>query len=409
MVDRNTLDFADEGRFLEARLRAWTDRAVSGASGAEVARTVARAHPRTARPLWLPELPRRAAWLGIAAALLVLTLAALVLGSGGGHGLLATRSSSPSATLRAHAPGAERPLLVVESGQIVTVYVDAGTTRHVGAGTSARLSPDGARISFVSPEGLGVMATNGARRSILTTDPCQLGPWSPDSSMVLAACGSSATPPFELFNLLDGSVRPLGGFTAFKDYGSGSWSPDGSEIALPGVGRDLLIVRTTAGEQTFTLPLGPLAWLPRWAPDGSAIAFASGGIYVIQQDNTRKRLLVAGVTPCELRWSPDSRSLAFTTPSSGCPAGGNSSPDARIVDLASGTIRSITSPVAGQAVRDLAWSSDGQRLALEVGPGRDCASGSSDSVWVVNADGSNPREVVDAVDCSWPDLGGPDW
>jgi dipeptidyl aminopeptidase/acylaminoacyl peptidase len=137
------------------------------------------------------------------------------------------------------------------------------------------------------------------------------------------------------------------------------------------------------------------------------IAYASGAIHVIRPDGTGDRVLVERVTPCELRWSPDARSLAFTAPSGGCPTGSESS-EARIVDL-DGTVRTIASPIPGQQVLDLAWSSDGRRLALVVGPRRECSSDTSQSLWVVDADGANPRKVVDRVDCEWPDQGGPDW
>jgi hypothetical protein len=410
MTDRGSLDLADEGRFLADRLLAWTEQAVSGTPGSAVARAIAATHPRSSRPRWLPDVTLRPAWLTMVAAfLLAAALAVVALAPFGGRPLV--HLTLPTAT---PGLGSGRPLLVIESGQIVAVSVDTGETRHFGAGSYARWSPDGSRISFVGPDGMGVMASDGSRRRTLSTDTnCQLGPWSPDSLTVLAACGPDGSEPrFQLFGATDDTVRPLGSLSAYKDSGSGSWSPDGSQIALP-IGANSLGVATGSGSTTQTRYIVNCCspWLVRWSPDGASIAYAAGGIYLVDSDGANKRRLVPGVLPCELRWAPDSLSLAFVAPTPECsyeqPAGTG---DARVVDVDRGTMRSIPSPLAGQQVLDLAWSPDGRRLAIVVGTSLRCGSDPGyGSVWVVNADGSNPRQVVDAIDCEWPDLGGPDW
>ena len=394
MTDRGALDFADEGRFLERRLRGWTDQAVSNTPGAAVARNVAGSFPRTARLGWLAMPSRRLVWLGLAAAVLLATAAATILLAPFGHRPI----------------GSTRPLVVVSAGQIVAVDVATGTSRQIGPGGAPRLSPDGSMVSFLSTEGLGVMAVDGTgRRFLAQSTDCQLGPWSRDGLAVLTACRQeSGAAPILVFRVDSFDVRPLGRLATYKDFGLGSWSPEGTRIVLP-IGGNSLVVATGTGPATQmkTIVEAGRPWLPRWSPDGSWIAYAAGAIHVVQPDGTGDRVLVERANPCELAWSPDSRALAFTAPYGGCPVG-SAQDDARIVGL-DGTAHTIASPVAGQEIVDLAWSSDG-RLALVVGPSLQCSPDESHrSVWLVDADGSNPRKVVDSVDCEWPDLGGPDW
>jgi WD40-like Beta Propeller Repeat len=406
MADQRSLEFVEEGRFLEARLRAHADRAVSGRPGLATARAVAAAHPRARRPSWLPAswLPasaRHAPVLGFAAAVVLLVLLALA-------AVAVVPGLRPTTPLL----GALRPLLVVEGDRVLKVSVDSGSTVDLGAGTVARWSPDGSRIAIVGTDGLTVIEGNRLTRRVLTAEACQLGPWSPDSRTLLAACGAAtATPGFELFHVDDGSIQALGSLKAYKDFGSGTWSPDGSRLAIPANGNSIAMIGSAPGARPeFLLRRAP--WLVRWSPDGALIAYVDGsGINLMSPDGTNDRVLVRGVSPCELRWSPDGRSLAFSAPSEGCPADQSAGiRDARVVDVATGAQRPLASPVAGQQILDLAWSADGQRIAIVVGPGLQCGVDPSPrSLWIVNRDGSGARQLLTAVDCAWPDLGGPDW
>jgi dipeptidyl aminopeptidase/acylaminoacyl peptidase len=406
MADQRSLEFVEEGRFLDARLRAYAEQAVSGRPGLATARAIAAANPRPRRRFWLPSLwlpasTRRAPVLGFAAAvtlLILLALAAVALVPG-------LRPTTPF--LRP-----VRPLLVIQGSRVLEVSVDDGSTTDVGAGTAARWSPDGSRIAVLGAGGVSVLDRSGAGRRVLSVDPCQLGPWSPDGRTLLAACGAgNASPIFELLHVDDGTVQALGGLKPYKDFGGGSWSPDGSRLAIPVNGHDIAVIGSAPGAQPeFIHRGGP--WLVRWSPDGALIAYVDGsGINVMSPDGTNDRVLVGGASPCELRWSPDGRSVAFTAPSGGCPAGGSAGiRDARVVDVATGAQQSIASPVAGQQVVDLAWSADAQRLAIVVGPVLQCgADPAPRSLWIVNRDGSGARQVVASVDCEWPDAGGPDW
>jgi hypothetical protein len=403
MTDRGSLEFADEARFLEARLRGWADQAVSKTPGAAVVAGLVRAYPRSSRPRWLPEIPRRAVWLGLAAALLLAAVATIVVAPMGHRPLV--NNVQPSA------PPSERPLLVIAHGRALVVDVGLAQSTELLTGPAAHLSPDGSMVSFIATEGVGVMAADGTgRRTLADTRTCHLGPWSPDGQRVLTGClvGDLEPAEFMVRDVAPGRpALPLEGLREFKDFGFGSWSPDGSRLVLPVEGTSLVVTSSGEASDSRRIVDSGAPWLPRWSPDGGLIAYAARAIHVIRPDGTGDRVLVKAVTPCEMRWSPDSRSLAFTAPSGGCPAGSASS-DARIVDL-DGAVRTIASPVPGHEVIDLAWSSDGSRLALVVGPSLHCSSDTDYSLWVVNADASNPRKVVDSVDCVWPEQGGPDW
>jgi Tol biopolymer transport system component len=71
----------------------------------------------------------------------------------------------------------------------------------------------------------------------------------------------------------------------------------------------------TAPRRVEGVPRGGVAEA-QWSPDGSLIAFRSGGaLYVIRPDGTGSRRIASGYVH-GVSWSPESRSLAFVGPAS---------------------------------------------------------------------------------------------
>ncbi|MGH3083032.1 MAG: LpqB family beta-propeller domain-containing protein [Gaiellaceae bacterium] len=118
--------------------------------------------------------------------------------------------------------------------------------------------------------------------------------------------------------------------------------------------------------------LGP-GVTPAWSPDGSQIAFLSGGgVSVMNADGGGRRVLHASADDRRPVWSPDGTRLAFV---SGQPAA------LLVVDVAGGEARTTATTVLADSPP--AWSPDGTRLAYIEGASSDLA--------VVGADGSGNR------------------
>ena len=128
----------------------------------------------------------------------------------------------------------------------------------------------------------------------------------------------------------------------------------------------------------------------RWSPDDRWIAFyrvevgCGGpiGMWVVRADGTRLRRLGNGGRPSPPTWSPDGRLVAF--------AGGSGivamEPQGRGLD------QLTTGPDFAPA-----WSPDGKLIVFRSGTAPDAG------LWVMNADGSGQRSLVDRLyDLSFP-------
>jgi dipeptidyl aminopeptidase/acylaminoacyl peptidase len=213
-------------------------------------------------------------------------------------------------------------------------------------------APDGQRLLYAGKGGLWSTDVNGAESPILIrgADPGEIGDaeWSPDGSLVAVA------PTFDAYVWIvsahDGafvaqaqgiphgelSWSPLGNqivvgqgavdghrpvwlispddsageeLTAagrtFEGYGSPSWSPDGTSLALldnDGVDNGIVIVRP--GDSSWhRIPLPPVeapfggrldVWGLRWSPDGQQLLVASGcSVHTMPADGSGRAILVS--------------------------------------------------------------------------------------------------------------------
>ena len=163
-------------------------------------------------------------------------------------------------------------------------------------------------------------------------------------------------------------------------------------------GTESIYLATADGVVTMRLTTGAR---PAWSPDGQRIAFQrDGSVYVINVDGSGDVRLRLGKSPA---WSPDGTRLAFT-----------SSDGIAVMNVDGSAVRTLvrhdlrddTDAPSDQGVDKPAWSPDGSRIAFEhLGDGDMMPA----QVFVMGADGSNPRTVTSSPDRRWYAESDPSW
>ncbi len=212
--------------------------------------------------------------------------------------------------------------------------------------------------------------------------------WSPDGRL-LAFSGRAWRGLHETgLYLLDTTTRELRQLISGPVDYLPSWSADGAELAFVTRERGQYSLyaadSATGALRRLTSKANQIAF-PTWSPDGSALAYvvvfgADDGLYVVSADGSREVRLTEWIafTPA---WSPDSREIVFTAPNSG-----NS--EVYVIDVATGAMRNVSRNPAYDS--DPVWSPDGTRIAFY--SLREC---NEISLYVVDADGSNQRRLLD--------------
>lgn len=204
--------------------------------------------------------------------------------------------------------------------------------------------------------GVWMTRTAGGKASGTSTEPIQ-------TRRLTLRAGNNAEP----------ALSPDGAMVAFSADTTGAF-----EIYVAGVtlgSREIALTRD--GGQNIE---------PAWSPDGRWIAFhsrARGGIWLVPATGGSPTQIVdLGSAP---DWSPDSEWIVFTS-SQGAMA---TQSHLRVVRRDGSGLRDLTrvgTPLGGQ--RQPRWSRSGRFVAFTVSNG-----GSSNRVWVVEAEGGTPREL----------------
>jgi len=271
---------------------------------------------------------------------------------------------------------------------------------------------------------------------------------SPDGSRLAYAITRNdvgARPSTEVWirELKSGATTRLGNGGAAS---SPRWSPDGTQIAFTGrVGDSSGVAVAKAdgtGARLLVVTAGTNAVLPRtgerltWSPDGKQIAYtstapgpeadANGDPMVITRyaykptasegltrfnDNRRTHIYIVDVTTRKSRqltsgsrdehsvdWSPNGKEIVFASNPEQDPDRVFHQ-DLFAVDVASGKTRTLAHMNA--VATHPQWSPDGSMVAFlgTVRPFQSSETNMENShVWVVNADGSNRRDIGAAVD-----------
>jgi Tol biopolymer transport system component len=181
-------------------------------------------------------------------------------------------------------------------------------------------------------------------------------------------------------------------------YQEASWSPDGSQLLLSRLEihnnyRSLIAKIKADGSGYTTLTEGPGDMWTTWSPDGLQIAYASQkegnrDIYVMSADGSQPlRLTSDPAEDTHPDWSPDGSEILFVSKRDEVPH--------LYVMNADGSGQTKISRSTGEKWNPR-WSPDGTRIvyygAIEQG---------KDSVYVMNADGSDLRTLGAGIWPSW--------
>jgi hypothetical protein len=272
-------------------------------------------------------------------------------------------------------------------------------------GGAPSVSPDGSKIAFLSDRGgatdLYVIATDGTGETRLTQTPEAEGQpdWSADGKEIryTVFAGDSS----RIFSVQpDGKNQRLIGTVPGRAL---RLSPDGRRIlywigtwtAMRLFASDL----DGGGARQLTDGSG-VVWGARWSSDGKRIAFADKDakgvlhVSVMNADGSGRRQ-VTHFADSDGRaqmpsWSPDGLKLAVQAGAKDQPA------HIWIVDISTSAARKLAAHDQPYLDEVPAWFPDGKRIAFQ------SDRTSKMEVWVMNADGSAPRQVTkapaDAID-----------
>jgi eukaryotic-like serine/threonine-protein kinase len=318
----------------------------------------------------------------------------------------------------------------------------SAVTNFAGVQAQPALSPDGRSVAFVSNRdghyNIYVTLVSGGSLVQITDSPnLKESPhWSPDGTkLVFSQLNDSGIPDIWEIPALGGTPRRL--IFGAKDP---DWSPDGRSLAYLNMADDTIWISDASGQnrrRVMPPPASPLAnTQPRYSPDGSELAF------VVRPGGPYGELAIADVASGKVRqlthddalalspaWSPDGRSIYFASSRGGtmniwkiAAAGGEpqqitsgQGDDAELDVSADGkrivfstfrenmhivqldleakagerTLKVLTSDPARNQIAPV-YSPDGKRLAYF----SNRKGAEKESIWVSNADGSNPVELV---------------
>jgi len=255
------------------------------------------------------------------------------------------------------------------------------------AGSNAQETEATGTIAFIRGSQLWVMRADGSGQRALTAGRRNLSnpAWSPERRTIAFGMWDKDTySDLYVINADGGGLRRL---TRHRvDAVEPVWSPDGRKIALDEYYDGtyaIWVVNANGGGERRVTP-GFRFTGPAWSPDGRRIAFTHldhGAVYVMNRDGSGRRVL-AKLDGAErawgVEWSPDGRRIAVIGDG-----------DLWVMNAHGTEVRNLVdSPSPAGRTGGIRWSPDGEKLAF--------ASRDLDwEIFVVNGDGNGLRQLTD--------------
>ena len=312
-----------------------------------------------------------------------------------------------------------------EAGSTTTEVTDASsaeTTTSGPANTEAPSTPEGRivfqRVDDPAAEETVIYTVNVDGSDVQEVAAGQFGRWSPDGTEIsIFCCGDGMTA--HIVDVETGEIRGLEQpDPAIETYCGGSWSPDGERLTCQGYGVEdasangiYTILAADGGGLTriTTNPFGSYDTAGEYSPDGERLVFVRfegerlpEGYYVTNIDDSGLRQIETGDLILDDSgfagsWSPDGSNILFVARTSR-----ELHKAIWIVDADGGTPEQLPiDPVCGGPVSEGEfgcyspdWSPDGEKIVFAR------HDGSTESIYMVNADGSGVVQVTDGVDDS---------
>ena len=161
--------------------------------------------------------------------------------------------------------------------------------------------------------------------------------------------------------------------------------PDDPPSGNEGARADIYVMEAD-GSNVKRLTRDGASIYPSFSPDGSKIAFVSGGgnIDVMNADGSGRVSLTAGAGPA---WSPDGSKIAFSSNR------GASSPDIYVMNADGSDLRRVTT--AEDPDFEPAWSPDGRQIVFTRETISNTIAIGEYEIFVINADGSGEMQLTD--------------